>query len=131
MLGPKTPRTDGNLLVVRSAEASRFVMPAVSKPWTTMKMLSINSKISQLMSFANPTKPFPLTVHRSVHVQCKPVNHSQKNCTAANHNRNRKPVQGGQNVTYINRYKRSKTNFEQDGRNHWFSLIKLSAASIS
>jgi len=58
MLGPKIPSAEGNLLVATSAEASRFVMPAVSNPCTTMKMLNMNSTMSQLMFFANPLSPF-------------------------------------------------------------------------
>lgn len=58
MLGPKIPSAEGNLLVAMRADARRFVMPAVSSPCTTMKMLNIKSTMSQLMSFAKPTSPF-------------------------------------------------------------------------
>jgi len=70
MLGAKIPRIEGTLLVAKSADANRLVMPAASSPCTTRKMLNINSTISQLMSRAKPTSPFfsqfTVPVHFSV-----------------------------------------------------------------
>ena len=124
MLGAKIPRAEGSLLVDRSAEASRLVMPAVSKPLDDEEDAEHEEHDVPVDVPCQPFEPLLFAVHRPVPLEREPVDSDEERGAAADDDGNWEPVKGGKHVADVDGNQRNQAYFEQQRRNDLFSLCQ-------